>query len=128
MSAPPSLAPQVHLHELCLLVHGFLRKYVVTFPETFAAFRRESAAFRDGVSAGGKVKTLESVMNEFLELKHARQVRHARRGRQARQVRRTQQPCRAQEESLRPRNPAALSQRRPASWPARPPTRKARWS
>jgi hypothetical protein len=77
MSAPPSLAPQVHLHELCLLVHGFLRKYVVTFPETFAAFRRESAAFRDGVSAGGKVKTLESVMNEFLELKHARQVRQS---------------------------------------------------
>ena len=71
-SAPPSLAPQVHLHELALLVHGFLRRYSATFPKAFAAFREESAPFRSGVSAGGKVKTLESIMNEFLELKHSR--------------------------------------------------------
>ena len=76
-SAPPSLAPQVHLHELALLVHGFLRRYSATFPKAFAAFREESAPFRSGVSAGGKVKTLESIMNEFLELKHSRQVRQS---------------------------------------------------
>ena len=77
MSTPPSLAPQVHLHELCLLVYGFLRRHSATFPAAFAAFRGESEAFRNGVAAGGKVKTLESVMNEFLELKHSRQVRQS---------------------------------------------------
>ena len=76
-SAPPSLAPQVQFHELVLLVYGFLKKHSATFSKTFAAFFEESRAFRDGVVPAGKVKDLDMVMNEFLDLAHAQQVRRA---------------------------------------------------
>ena len=76
-STPEALAPQVHLHELILLIHQFLIKHKNDFPQTSAAFEKESAPMLGDVHASGQVKPLELIMNEYLELAHAKQVRRA---------------------------------------------------
>ena len=76
-STPEALAPQVHFHELALLVRNFLSKHVHRFPNTFAAYEKEASAILGDVQSAGQVKPLELIMNEYLDLAHAKQVRRA---------------------------------------------------
>ncbi len=78
MESPPSLAPQIHIHELVILVQEFLRKHVSEFPNTYEAFKAEARPFCDPIHTPiRQVKSLESILNEYFEMAHQRRVREA---------------------------------------------------